>query len=275
VKLAFSTNAFKRFSLEESIKQIGGIGYKGVEILCDIPHLYPPFFAQDNISRLRRCLEQEHLEISNLNAFTLYAINDVYHPSWIEDDTKATEIRIRHTLECLKAAKLLGAKNISTQGGGPQPLDRLNNQELMSIFRKNLGKVVEIAEHENIRILVEPEPGLIIENASQITEFLRNFDTESVGLNCDLGHFYCVGEDPAKIVYQLQDYIGHFHLADIASNRKHNHLLPGTGSINFESIFDAMRGIGYRGYVTVELYTYQDEPLIAATKAYNYLLKFL
>jgi sugar phosphate isomerase/epimerase len=275
VKLAFSTNAFKRFSLEESIKQIGGIGYKGVEILCDIPHLYPPFFAQDNISRLRRCLEQEHLEISNLNAFTLYAINDVYHPSWIEDDTKATEIRIRHTIECLKAAKLLGAKNISTQGGGPQPLDRLNNQELMSIFRKNLGKVVEIAEHENIRILVEPEPGLIIENASQITEFLRNFDTESVGLNCDLGHFYCVGEDPAKIVYQLQDYIGHFHLADIASNRKHNHLLPGTGSINFESIFDAMRGIGYRGYVTVELYTYQDEPLIAATKAYNYLLKFL
>jgi sugar phosphate isomerase/epimerase len=275
VKLAFSTNAFKRFSLEESIKQIGGIGYKGVEILCDIPHLYPPFFAQDNISRVRRCLEQEHLEISNLNAFTLYAINDVYHPSWIEDDTKATEIRIRHTIECLKAAKLLGAKNISTQGGGPQPLDRLNNQELMSIFRKNLGKVVEIAEHENIRILVEPEPGLIIENASQITEFLRNFDTESVGLNCDLGHFYCVGEDPAKIVYQLQDYIGHFHLADIASNRIHNHLLPGTGSINFESIFDAMRGIGYRGYVTVELYTYQDEPLIAATKAYNYLLKFL
>ena len=275
MKLAFSTNAFKKFSLEDSIKQIGSIGYEGVEILCDIPHLYPPLPAQESLSRLKRCLEQQHLEISNLNTFTLYAVNDVYHPSWIEPDTGATELRIRHTIECLKAANLLGAKNISTEGGGPLPLDRPNRRELMILFRKNLEKVVEIAEHENIRILVEPEPGLIIENASQITEFLRNFDTESVGLNCDLGHFYCVGEDPARIVYQLQDYIGHFHLADISSNRIHNHLLPGAGSINFESVFDAMRGIGYRGYVTVELYTYQDDPLIAANKAYNYLLKFL
>jgi sugar phosphate isomerase/epimerase len=275
VKLAFSTNAFKRFSLEESIRQIGGIGYGGVEILCDIPHLYPPSFAQEKFLRLKECLEHQHLEISNLNAFTLYAINDLYHPSWIENDTKATEIRIRHTIECLKAAKLLGAKNISTQGGGPQPLHRPNNVELINIFRKNLKRVLKIAEHENVRILIEPEPGLIIENSSQITEFLRSFDTESVGLNCDLGHFYCVGEDPARIVYQLQDYIGHFHLADIASNRIHNHLLPGTGSINFESIFDAIRAIGYQGYVTVELYTYQDEPLIAATRAYNYLQKFI
>ena len=34
MKLAFSTNAFKRYALEDSIKEIAKIGYSGVEILC-------------------------------------------------------------------------------------------------------------------------------------------------------------------------------------------------------------------------------------------------
>jgi sugar phosphate isomerase/epimerase len=275
VKLAFSTNAFKRFSLEDSIRQIGDVGYEGVEILCDIPHLYPPLLTEESFSRLSRFLGQQHLKISNLNAFTLYAVNDVYHPSWIEPDKGSRDVRITHTIDCLKAAKLLGAKNISTEGGGPQTPGMSNRRELLNLFINNLEEVVKIAENENVKILIEPEPGLIIENSSQITELLKNFDSKSIGLNCDLGHFYCVGEDPAKVVYQLADYIGHFHLADIARNRVHNHLLPGTGSINFESIFDAIRAIGYQGYVTVELYTYQDDPLKIATKAYDYLQTFL
>ena len=40
--LAFSTNAFKKFSLENAITEIAKIGFKGVEILGDIPHAYPP-----------------------------------------------------------------------------------------------------------------------------------------------------------------------------------------------------------------------------------------
>ena len=44
MKLAFSTNAFKRYSLQDSIKEIAEIGYRGVEILCDTPHAYPPDF---------------------------------------------------------------------------------------------------------------------------------------------------------------------------------------------------------------------------------------
>ena len=33
MKLAFSTNAFKKYPLEESIRAIANIGYEGVEIL--------------------------------------------------------------------------------------------------------------------------------------------------------------------------------------------------------------------------------------------------
>lgn len=275
MKLAFSTNAFKQYSLENSIMEIGAIGYEGVEILCDVPHLYPPLFPKQRLSRLNNFLGKQHLEVSNLNAFTLYAVNDVYHPSWIEMDKHSTNIRLMHTIDCLKAARFLGAKNISTEGGGPQTGNAQDRKDLLKLFTKNIEHAVRIAESEKVRILIEPEPGLIIENSSQITEFLKSFDSKSIGMNCDLGHFYCVGEDPAQVVYQLIDYIGHFHLADISSDRVHNHLLPGMGSINFKDIFDAISSVGYQGFITVELYTYQDKPIEAANRAYEYLQKFL
>jgi sugar phosphate isomerase/epimerase len=77
------------------------------------------------------------------------------------------------------------------------------------------------------------------------------------------------------VVYELSDYIEHFHLADIAHTRIHNHLIPGKGSIDFRSVFDAMDDIGYRGFVTVELYPYQDNPIYAAKEAYSYLCSIM
>ena len=119
MKLAFSTNAFKRYALEDSIKEIAAIGYEGVELLCDVPHAYPPEFGEKKIQSVKNLLSDNNLQISNLNAFTFYAIGDTYHPSWIEDDEKSREVRVNHTIDCIQMAKKMGARNISTEPGGP------------------------------------------------------------------------------------------------------------------------------------------------------------
>jgi sugar phosphate isomerase/epimerase len=285
IKLAFSTNAFKRYSLEDSIREIAKVGYSGVEILCDIPHAYPPAFKEDQIISLKKTLASSNMQISNLNAFTLYTIGDTYHPSWIED---GREMRIEHTAECIRLAKKIGAKHLSTEPGGPvqsapssssssssqqqyQDISRLEK-----LFLDGLTRVAKMAEKEEIKVLIEPEPGLLIENSRQFKNFMTKIiNTNYIGLNFDIGHFYCVNEDPAKVVYELSDYIEHFHLADIAHTRIHNHLIPGKGSIDFRSVFDAMDDIGYRGFVTVELYPYQDNPIYAAKEAYSYLCSIM
>ena len=59
------------------------------------------------------------MKISKLNAFTLYAIGDTYHPSWIESDERQREQRVRHTVDCIRLAKSIGAENLSTEPGGP------------------------------------------------------------------------------------------------------------------------------------------------------------
>jgi sugar phosphate isomerase/epimerase len=275
MKLAYSTNAFKRYPLNEAIRMIAEIGYEGIELLCDSPHAYPPIFQDKEIHSFKNQIAKFRLVISNLNAFTLYSISDVYHPSWIEDDKVSREIRITHTINCIRLAKKIGAKNLSTEPGGPLMGKKTNTKYLEKLFMEGLNRVVPIAEEENIKILIEPEPNLLLENSNQFLNFIKNFSTDNVGLNFDIGHFYCVREDPTEIIYKLSEYIEHFHLADIASNRIHNHLIPGEGSINFRSVFKAIEGIGYKGFVTVELYPYQLCPKEAGKKAYEYLYRIL
>jgi sugar phosphate isomerase/epimerase len=273
IKLAFSTNAFKKYSLEDSIREIAKQSYTGVEILCDIPHAYPPVFGDKEIRSLKKTLTSVNMQISNLNAFTLYAIGDVYHPSWIED---GREMRIEHTIDCIKLAKKIGARHLSTEPGGPVPPQSVDVNQFENTFLDGLTRVAKIAEEEEIKILIEPEPGLLIENSKQFKKFITKIiSPKYIRLNFDIGHFYCVNEDPAPLVYELSDFIEHFHLADIANTRIHNHLIPGKGSIDFRRVFDAIDDIGYRGFVTIELYPYQDNPVQAAKEAYSYLCSIM
>lgn len=254
---------------------IAEIGYEGIELLCDTPHAYPPTFQDKEIDSFKNQIAKFRLDISNLNAFTLYSISDVYHPSWIEDDKASRELRITHTINCIKLAKKIGVKNLSTEPGGPLSGSKTNIKYLENLFMEGLNRVVPIAEQENIIILIEPEPNLLLENSNQFLNFIENLSTDNVRLNFDIGHFYCVGEEPTDLIYKLSEYIEHFHLADIASNRIHNHLIPGEGSINFRSVFKAIEAIGYKGFVTVELYPYQLCPKEAGKKAYEYLYRIL
>ena len=271
--LSFSSNAFKKFSLDVAIREIAKIGYKGVEILCDIPHAYPPEFSKEQAKKIKNLISDLNIGISNLNAFTLYAIGDVYHPSWIENDYKLREIRIKHTIDCIYLAKTLGAKNLSTEPGGPINIkkNKIESNILLKIFADGLKKVKSIAEENDVKILVEPEPSLLIENSQQFLELMKTICSDYIKLNFDIGHFYCVKEDPSETILKLIDYIAHFHLSDIANNRVHYHLIPGIGSIDFEQVFDTIKKIGYKGFVTVELYPYQDNPIYVAKQAYNYL----
>src|SRR3982750_2833174 len=112
-KLAFSTNAFKKNTLDEAIDAIGDIGYAGVELMADLHHAYPPTMDDARRARTQTHLDQRKLPVSNVNAFTLFACGDTYHPTWIEPDPARRQQRIDHTLNCIDLASQFGAKTIS------------------------------------------------------------------------------------------------------------------------------------------------------------------
>ncbi len=271
MQFAFSTNAFKRFSLKDTINTLAEIGYEGVEILCDIPHAYPKTLTNSDINEIKQLLSKLGTSISNLNSFTLFAIGDTYHPSWIESDPELRKMRIAHTLDCIKLARKLDVSNISTEPGGPIINQRLSENELLKIFENGIHEILDTAENENVTVLVEPEPRLLIENSQQFIRFIKNFDSKYIGLNFDVGHFFCVGEDPSQVIYRLSDYVRHVHLEDIAADRTHQHLMLGEGAINIDSVLKSLKDIGYEGFITIELYPYQEYPTYAAKQAMEFI----
>jgi len=265
----YSTNAFVKFSLFESIERIANLGFKGVEIMGDRPHLYPPDFGPDEINRLKTTLAKHELKVTNINSFTLFAVGDTYLPSFIEPDKARREIRIRHTRESLKAAKALGCRNISIPPGGP--LEDMDWPNGAALFREGLEQVIPDAEALGVKLLIEPEPELLIENSDQFKTFIKDFQSEALGLNFDIGHFFCVGEDPGKALEDLFEWIGHMHLEDIAATRVHNHLIPGLGVIDYPAIFKTIKRLGYTGDISLELYPYVDTPEEAGRESLAFL----
>jgi sugar phosphate isomerase/epimerase len=276
MKFAYSTNAYLRFSFAETVRRLSAIGYEAVEIMADVPHAWPAYLLPEQKQMIRDALAQHRLSISNVNAFMMHAVNDhrqkYWHPSWIEPDPHYRQVRIDHTKRCLTLAKELGAPCITTEPGGPVEKGASWTAAL-KLFVEMLKPVIEHAEKENVLLLVEPEPDLLIETAEQFEEFMKHMDSPMVGLNFDIGHFYCVKDEPAPTMTRLAKWVKHIHLEDIAATRVHHHLIPGEGAIDFAEVLRAVKKIGYQGWITIELYPYVDDPDHAARTARERILK--
>lgn len=272
--LGYSTNAFVKYTLVESIEKIAGLGFKGVEIMCDQPHLYPPDFDDQALAQVKTTLAKFQLRVTNLNSFTLFAVGDTYLPSWIEPEADRRQIRIDHTLACLGLAKSLGCQNISIPPGGPLPGD-MNRKEALKLFYQGLDQVIPTAETANVKLLVEPEPDLLLERTSEFKPFIEAIRSPMVGLNFDIGHFFCAGENPTVAFETLFPWIGHVHIEDIAPTRQHNHLIAGEGAIDFVDVFRMMQKLDYQGDISLELYPYVDRPEAAGQASLDFLRPIL
>ena len=278
MQLAFSSNAYLKYSIEETIRRIAQIGYHGIELLADVPHAWPAGLLPERVASIRRALDDANLTISNINAFMMNAVADprqpYWHPSWIEPDPHYRAIRREHTKRALRLAAQLGAPHITTEPGGPLAVGQTRS-EAYRTFYEELMPCVEIAEDVGVGLLIEPEPDLLIERFDEYLEFVDTIDSRRVGLNFDVGHAYCVSEDPQDWVETMAPYTVHYHFEDIASTRVHRHLIPGEGAIDFAATIHAIERTGYSGWLTVELYPYLDSPDEAARQSREYLLKRL
>ncbi|MEE4113722.1 MAG: sugar phosphate isomerase/epimerase family protein, partial [Desulfobacteraceae bacterium] len=236
----YSTNAFVNYSLLDSFDRIARLGFAGVEIMCDQPHLYPPEYDGAALTNVKASLEKNGLKPTNLNSFTLFAVGDTYLPSWIEPEAERRRIRVDHTLACLEIAAFIGCRNISVPPGGPLP-NGMTRREALTLFHQGMDQVIPKAQELGVQLLIEPEPNLLMERTAEIKPFVSEIQAPAVGINFDIGHFYCAGEDPAIAFEELYPWVGHIHIEDIAPTREHNHLIAGLGAIDFPSVFTAMK----------------------------------
>jgi sugar phosphate isomerase/epimerase len=274
MRLAFSTNAYMRFPFDEAVERIASLGYEGLELMADVPHAWPAGLLDGTKQAIVQSMQRHALRFSNVNAFMMNAIADhrqpYWYPSFIEPDEGYRRVRIDHTRRSLDLCAELGAPHITTEPGGPIAPGQ-SRQEAIDLFVEVLKPLAEHAEQRGVLLLIEPEPGLLLETTDQYLEVAERVNAPSLGLNFDVGHAYCMSEELPTQIAKLSHLTKHYHVEDIAASRVHHHLVPGTGAIDFPSVFDAIRKTGYDGWVTVELYPFVDDPDVAARQAMEHL----
>ena len=274
MRLAYSSNAYLNFSIEETITRIADLGFEGLELLADAPHAWPADLSPVKKQAIRECLERHGLAISNINGFMMNALadprNPYWHPSWIEPDREYRAIRREHTKRVLHLAKELQAPSMQTEPGGPLASGQ-SRRAAVDIFYDEIMPCVEVAEDLEVFLLIEPEPGLLIETFEQYLEFADRLDSPWVGLNFDIGHAYCVGQDPEKWIARMAPHTKHYHIEDIADTRRHEHLIPGRGAIDIPTVLGEIAKSKYDGWITVELYPYINNPDEAGREAKEFL----
>lgn len=268
--LGYSSNAFKKHSIYDAVEKIGRLGFRGIEIMCKRPHVHASDFGEAEWPRLKACIEAKNLKVINLNCSSLFAVGNGHPPVQDGPPEEDLENRVDHTLQSLRLASRMGCRNISIPTGTPP--QNLTREEFKALFRQRLERVLPLAESLAVEVLVEPEPGLLGDNLGHFKAFIEEVQSPALGVNFDIGHFYCLGEDPSAAFEQMFPWVGHVHLDDIAQSRIHNHLIPGRGVIDFLEVFKTMARLGYDRDICLELYTYLDTPVEAGEEALTYIL---
>ncbi|HEY7087832.1 MAG TPA: sugar phosphate isomerase/epimerase family protein [Tepidisphaeraceae bacterium] len=278
MKLAFSTNAYTRFSLEEAIRGIATAGFTGVEILADVPHAYPDAIDSRLIDRVVKTLAETKLQVSNINANCSFGYwkdappEPYFEPSLISPNPKHRADRTELIFKTLNFAREIGAQNISITSGrllGGMPPKRAAEQ-----FAESIKPILDRADRVGVNVGIECEPGLYLEYVAELREWIDRLGYPRFGANLDIGHSQVIGESIPEAIKLLSDRIWNLHVEDIPG-RKHYHMIPGEGSLDWPALRAALEQIHYSRFATVELYTHTADPQAAAVKSFQFLSKVL
>jgi fructoselysine 3-epimerase len=274
MRVAFSTNAYTRFSLMEAVRGIGEAGFRGVEVLADEPHAWPGRFSDSDAARVAGELRRLGLGVSNVNVNCSFGYwkdappEPYFEPSLISPNRRHREDRIELIGKAIRIAKILGARNISITSG--RMLGSMSPMKAAEEFERSIGRVLEMADEHGIDVGIECEPGLFVEYVAELREWIDRLGHPRLGANLDIGHCQVIGESIPAAIELLGDRIWNLHVEDIPG-RKHYHLIPGEGTLDWQGAKAALLAIGYSRYLTVELYTHTDDPQSAAEKSFGFL----
>ncbi|HAA04283.1 MAG TPA: hypothetical protein DCZ69_00880 [Syntrophobacteraceae bacterium] len=252
MKFSFNTKIMRFHPLADAMDLIARAGFQAVELMADRPHAFPKDLSAERINALNQCLAGRKLEVSNLNSATVTSLEESHNPSWVDEDWQVREQRIHYTLDCLRLAAAIGVPQVSTQGGGPIPAGS-TYWESFRLFVANLHRVLPLARKLGVKLLIEPTPGMLLENSDHLLDLLAELGfSDFLQVSFDIVHFYCAGENPLTAWEKLKDHVSLVRLSDTTDQSPHTHVALGEGMLDLPAFLSAVRQSDFEGYVTIQ-----------------------
>jgi hydroxypyruvate isomerase len=92
-------------------------------------------------------------------------------------------------------------------------------------------------------------PGFPVDLSHRAMTVIEQIGAANVGFLADLYHLAKMGEDVAEVLSVRRDRVLHVQIADPPGRGA-----PGTGTLDFEPLFEQLAGQGYAGWVGLEYF---------------------
>ncbi|GAA4462620.1 sugar phosphate isomerase/epimerase [Nibrella saemangeumensis] len=240
--------------LEAGMAKAAGLGFDGVELFTASADAIDP-------DHLKRLSQQHTLSIGAVGT----GAGKVIHGLTLTDPDPAVRAQaIAFIQDMISFGAQVGAPAIigSMQGNVVAGVER---EQAINWLVEGLNTLGDYAERKGVPLIYEPlnryETNLI-NRLDDGVALLKNLSTRNVKLLADLFHMNIEEASIPDSIRSAGAAIGHVHFAD--SNRR-----PiGGGHTAMEGIAEAMRDIGYTGYISAEAFPWPD-PDAAAEQTIN------
>ena len=202
---------------------------------------------------------QERISASGMSCAGLYT------PGWGGRDETDALAHARAIARCAGFAEALGAGHVTSTGASPRSepgaLERviLCAREVLKALRGD----------SPVKLALEPHYGNVLEQPEDFEAVLAACPDERLGLCVDTGHFHSATVDIPAFIHRFAPRIYSVHLKDHLGTRS---VGIGRGEIDLQAVMAALKEVGYRGGLTVELEVDDPKNLPRYTEeAYFYL----
>lgn len=274
MKLSFNTWPYASFPvwlpaypLEEVIKRLSRIGYEGIEIGCASPHAYPPTLSKERRKEIKKILEYYGMEVSSmLPALSGGPGHNVASP--IPEERRHT---IEHYKEIVELCEEWGCKTILYIPGWQVFGTPLEQAWAWSV--EALTEIAETAANYGVTLVIEPtsHDSNIVDRCDDALMMMREVNKPNVKVMFDTFHVLYRREVCTDYIYAMGNDLRHIHISD------NDRLPPGKGRGDFVGVVQALKDIGYDGYLAMEIgFDRRDvEPDYVARQAYEYMKQLI
>ena len=152
--------------------------------------------------------------------------------------------------KAIEYANILGCKQLNALAGIPPSVS--NSDDVKATFINNLLFASDKLGEQGIYLLTEPIntidiPGFYLNYTEQAKSIINDVNSNNLFIQYDIYHMQIMEGDLIRTITNNFDYIKHIQIADNPGRHE-----PGSGEINYSTIFNALEQLNYDGYVGCE-----------------------
>ena len=217
IRLSYCTSGLTSLDFLDAIDAVGDAGYAGIEISFHRRQFNPFDISDEYLAAVESRLRAARLEPACVGtASHFFTPSRPHEPSLIALDLAGRKRRVDLIKRGIRIARRLGAPLV-TFGSG---FIRDEHVEHPSVDpRRLLAEGIreclrEIRHDEDITLLIEPEPGMLIETLEQALSLMEEIDSPHLGLHVDICHAYCSEKDYIAALAEAAAFTSYLHISD-------------------------------------------------------------